>query len=206
VTALALVAMRNPLIRDTVRLREVTIGGRVFETRNDLLYSFPHVVGVKTGHTNGAGWSEVAAVRGRGLTIYATLLGESSEGARDSDLSALLAWGLARYRVVPAVSASRVYAKTVTGYGRSAVALVAPRTLLRVVRVDRPVVEQVVAPAAVSLPVRKGERLGEIRLFARGKLIAASPLVAARAVSRPGLLGRLDWYAGRAFHHFVFWF
>jgi D-alanyl-D-alanine carboxypeptidase (penicillin-binding protein 5/6) len=206
VTALALVAMRNPLVRDTVRLREVTIGGRTFSSRNDLLYSFPRVFGVKTGHTNGAGWSEVAAVRGRGVTIYATLLGEPTQSARDADLSALLAWGLARYRVVPAIGAERIYAKAVTGYGRKPVTLVAPRTLLRVVRIDRTLVEQVVAPAAVSLPVREGERLGEVRIFSRGRLLAASPLVAASSVSRPDFFGRVDWYAGRTVHHLASWF
>lgn len=206
VTALALVAMRNPLVRDTVRLREVTIGGKTFASRNDLLASFPHVFGVKTGHTSGAGWSEVAAVRGRGVTIYATLLGEPTQAARDADLSALLAWGLARYRVAPAVSTERIYAKATTGYGRKPVALVAPRTLLRVVRLDRPLLEQVVAPEVVALPIREGQQLGEVRIFERGKLLAWSPLVATRAVSRPGFFGRVDWYAGRAVHHFTSWF
>jgi D-alanyl-D-alanine carboxypeptidase (penicillin-binding protein 5/6) len=205
VTALALAAMRNPLVRSVVRERQVTIGGRIYGTRNDLLYSFPHVLGVKTGHTSGAGWSEVAAVRGRGVIIYATLLGEPTQAARDADLSALLAWGLARYRVVPAVSDERVYAKAITGYGRKPIALVAPSTLLRVVRIDRTLVEQVVVPSAVSLPVRAGQRLGEVRVFSNGKLLVVAPLVSARTVSRPGLLGRVDWYAGRAAHHFASW-
>jgi D-alanyl-D-alanine carboxypeptidase (penicillin-binding protein 5/6) len=206
VTALALAAMRNPLVRETVRRRNVTVGGHTFSSRNDLLSSFPHVFGVKTGHTSAAGWSEVAAVRGRGLTIYATLLGEPTQAARDADLSALLAWGLARYRVVPAINAERIYAKVRMGYGRKPIALVAPRSLLRVVRLDRTLLEQVVAPPVASLPVREGQRLGEVRIFSRGKLLASSPLVATRSVSRPDFFGRVGWYAGRTVHHFASWF
>ena len=162
--------------------------------------------GVKTGHTSGAGWSEVAAVRGRGVTIYATLLGEPTRAARDADLSALLAWGLARYRVVPAVSGKRVYAKAITGYGRKPIALVAPSTLLRVVRVDRTLVEQVVVPPAVSLPVRRGEPLGQLRVFSGRRLVARQPLVAARTVSKPGLGGRVGFYARRTLSHVGGWF
>jgi hypothetical protein len=82
-------------------------------------------------------------------------------------------------------------------YGKRSLKLVAPRSLLRVVRVDRPLVEEVVAPAAVSLPVERGQPLGEVRVYARGRLIASSPLVAGRSIGRPGLLGRIGWYGER---------
>ena len=48
--------------------------------------SFPGVFGVKTGHTDGAGWSQVAAVRRDGGTIYATILGSPSRTQRNADL------------------------------------------------------------------------------------------------------------------------
>ena len=56
--------------------------------------------------------------------------------------------------------------------------------------------ERVVAPAAVALPIAKGQRLGEVRVYRDGRLIASSPLVASRAVPSPGFLGRVGWYAG----------
>jgi hypothetical protein len=65
-----------------------------------------------------------------------------------------------------------------------------------VVRVRRPLVERVVAPASLDLPVRKGERVGEVRVYAAGKLLGTRPLVAAESVERPGLASRVGWYAG----------
>ncbi len=206
VTLLARVVMRKPAVREIVRERTATIGGgRRLRTWNDLLYSFPGLIGVKTGHTAAAGWSEVAAARGRGVTIYATLLGSRSRGRRNADLAALLAWGLTRYRVVPAISEGRVYASVRTEYGRDPVELVATRPLLRVVRVGRPLVERVVAPAAVALPVARGQRLGEVRVYAGARLLGSRPLVAARSIARPGLRGRVTWYAGRTVHHVWSW-
>ena len=111
VTKLARVAMNDPTVRSIVRLRNAEAAGRHLFTWNDLLGRFPGLIGVKTGHTSAAGWSQVAAARGRGLTVYATILGAPTRSSRNADLSQLLAWGLSRYRVVPLVQEGRVYAR-----------------------------------------------------------------------------------------------
>lgn len=202
VTTLARVAMRSPLVRDVVRRRTETIaGGRRLHTWNDLLASFPGLIGVKTGHTSAAGWCQVAAASGRGVTVYATVLGSPTRAGRNEDLSELLAWGISRYRVAELVEPRRVYARAEAPYGRKALALVAAKPLVRVVRVDRTLVERVVAPAVVELPVRRGQPLGWVRVYDRGRLIAERPLVAARTIERPGLGGRVAWYAERTLHH-----
>ena len=202
VTMLARVAMRRPLVRALVRRRTAAIaGGRSLHTWNDLLGSFPKLIGVKTGHTSAAGWSEVGAARGPGVTIYATVIGSPSRSQRNQDLAALLNWGLAQYRAAALVRVGRVYARAKTQYGRDAVRLVASRRLRRVVRVGRPLVERIVAPAVVRLPVARGQQLGEIRLYEGRRLIGRRSLVAQESISRPGLAGRVGWYAGRTAHH-----
>ena len=206
VTRLARIAMRVPVIRSTVRRTTATIsGGRVLTTWNDLLGRFPGTFGVKTGHTSRAGWSEVAAVRSNHVTIYATLLGGETREGRNADLAALLAWAASRYRVVDLVSHGRVYATAAAPYGRRALSLVAPRTVRRIVRVDRPLVEQVVAPRVISLPVRQGQALGEVRVYAGRRLVVRRPLVASRSIAKPGFFGRTGWYMGRAAHHAWSW-
>ncbi len=201
VTKLARVAMNKPFIRETVRLVSATAAGRQLHTWNDLLTSFPRTIGVKTGHTNGAGWSQVAAARGGGVTMYATLLGGESRDGRNADLAGLLAWGLSRYRTVWAIDGTRVYGTVRTAYGKEGVRLVAAKASLRVIHVERPLVEHVVLAREVELPVRKGQRLGEVRVVDRGSVIARSPLVAASAVEKPGAAARVRFYAGRTLDH-----
>jgi EmrB/QacA subfamily drug resistance transporter len=77
------------------------------------------------------------------------------------------------------------------------VALVPERPLRRAVRIGRPLVERVVAPTVVALPVRKGEQLGVVRVYSRGRLLGERPLVAAESVSAPGLGAKVAWYAKR---------
>src|SRR4029077_3480490 len=80
VAVLAQVAMHSPVVRDIVRKRTDTIedGALRLHTWNDLLGVFPGLIGVKTGHTDAAGWCEVAAARRPGYTIYAVILGSPS--------------------------------------------------------------------------------------------------------------------------------
>ena len=201
VTKLARVAMRNPFIRDTVRLVDTAAAGRRLHTWNDLLSTFPNLFGVKTGHTNAAGWSQVAAARGGGVTIYATLLGGETREGRNTDLTELLAWGLSRYRTVWAIDGGKTYGTVRTAYDKPAVRVVAARPALRIIHVERPLVERVVLPMEAELPVRKGQRLGEVQVLDRGRVIARSALVAADTIERPGRLGRMGFYAGRTLDH-----
>jgi D-alanyl-D-alanine carboxypeptidase (penicillin-binding protein 5/6) len=201
VSRLAQVAMRIPIVRETVDEQSAVIAGdRVLHTWNDLLGVFPGVFGVKTGNTSGAGWCQVAAVRDDGVTIYATILGSPSEARRDADLERLLGYGLAQYRDLDAVATDRVYAEVALPDGRAPLALVAASELDAVARVGTLLTERVVAPASTALPVRAGEALGRIEIFAGGRLVGARALVAARSVGAPDLTARIGWYASRFAH------
>ena len=50
-------------------------GGRTLYAWNDLLKTYPGAIGIKTGHTDLAGWSEIAAAERDGVTMYAVILG-----------------------------------------------------------------------------------------------------------------------------------
>ena len=207
VTTLAEFAMRNPRIRSTVRIRNDTIpGGRHLHTWNDLLGVFKGLYGVKTGHTGTAGWCEVAAVRRNGVTLYTTVLGSPTRSQRNTDLASLLRWGISRYRPVWLVPPGRVYLQASVGYGKGRVPIVAARQVARAVRIDKPLVERVVSPAALGLPVELGQRVGEVRVYSGRKLVARQPLIADRSVAKPGLGGRAGFYAGRTLTHMKDWF
>jgi D-alanyl-D-alanine carboxypeptidase (penicillin-binding protein 5/6) len=189
-------ALGVPFLRDTLGRESVTLpGGRSFPATDDLLSSWAPLVGGKTGHTDDAGWSEAAAARAKGVTVYGTVLGTDSREARNAALRALLVSGLDRYRRVAAVGAGRVYAEAETGYGRPAVEIVAPRAIVRTLLQGTALVERVVVPESVDLPVREGARLGSVDVYAGDRLVASSDLVAGSSISEPGLVRKALWYA-----------
>jgi serine-type D-Ala-D-Ala carboxypeptidase (penicillin-binding protein 5/6) len=207
VTTLARVAMQKPFLRETVRRAQATIaGGRSLYVWNDLLRTFPGLIGVKTGHTSDAGWCQVAAAQGRGVTIYATLLGGPSREERNEDLARLLRFGLSRYRVATLIPRERIYAEAGARWGRGPIELVAKQPARRAVRLGATLVERVVAPRMVALPVRKGQSLGEVRVYRGTRLVARSPLVARSTASTPGWAGRVRWYGKRMAGNVAGWF
>ncbi len=207
VTKLAEFAMRNPRIRSTVRIRNDTIpGGRHLHTWNDLLGVFKGLYGVKTGHTGTAGWCEVAAVRRNAVTLYTTVLGSPTRSQRNTDLASLLRWGISRYRPVWLVPPGHVYLQASVGYGKGSVPIVAAREVARSVRIDKPLVERVVAPGSLDLPVERGQRVGEVRVYSGHRLVARQPLIAERSVAKPGFGGRAGFYASRTLTHVKDWF
>ena len=207
VTRLAEIAMKLPQVRAVVRERTASIsGGRTLHTWNDLLGVFRGVYGVKTGHTSAAGWCQVAAVRRNGVTLYTTVLGSPTRSQRNADLASLLRWGISRYRPAWIVQPQRVYLRAAVGYGKAPVPLVPVRGAVGPVRLDRPLVERVVAPTSLHLPVARGQRAGEVRVYSGKRLIARRALVVQRSVSRPGFGGRVGFYVSRTFHHIGSWF
>jgi D-alanyl-D-alanine carboxypeptidase (penicillin-binding protein 5/6) len=202
VLRLARVVMHNPEIRAIVAERvDVIAGGRILRTWNDLLGTFPGLIGVKTGHTGGAGWCEVAAAQRPGYTIYAVILGSPTRSVRNAALASLLSWGVSRYRVGPVIDSAHAYAVAAPGWGKAKLRLVTRKGLVRAYRIDRALVARIVAPPAVSLPVARGQVLGRIQVWEGKRLLGTRPLVAARSISRPSFAGRMEWYAGRTLHH-----
>ena len=207
VTELARILMQKRVVRQIVAMRDATIaGGRRLHTWNDLLGVFPGVIGVKTGHTTAAGWSEVAAVRGPGVTVYATILGSPIARRGTPTSSELMTWGLARFRVVPVISAGRVYAQAETAYDRGRSASSRPRSIRRAVVVRRPLTQRIVAPTGVELPVRKGaaaRRGARLRPRPPGRALAARR----RALGRRSRTRSTApaWHAGEAAHDMRSW-
>jgi serine-type D-Ala-D-Ala carboxypeptidase (penicillin-binding protein 5/6) len=192
-------AMRKAIVRKLVRRSGGTIGGgRSLYGWNDLLRTYPGVFGVKTGHTGEAGWCQVAVAR-RGRTVaYAVILDSPSRSVRNVDLAELLTYGLDHFGRLSLVESGESYATASVPFEDERVPLIAREEMKALVRLDRPLTRQVVAPLALEPPVERGETLGVIRVTQAGKLVAEVSLVASREVDEPGFGRRLSWYAGRA--------
>lgn len=202
-TALVRYALGIPFLRDAMSRETATLpGGRTLTTTDDLLASWPPLIGGKTGRTVTAGWSQAAAAGKTGVTVYGTVLGSATREARNDALQALLSYGLAQYRRVQVIDHGRVYAEAETGYDQPDVELIAPRTLVRTLRTGKPLVERVVAPRSLELPVAKGDRLGRVEVYDGDRLVAASNLVSADAVPDAGLLAKARWYLTRTAKNF----
>jgi D-alanyl-D-alanine carboxypeptidase (penicillin-binding protein 5/6) len=195
-TALVRFALGIPFIRDALSRETVSLpGGRTFTTTDDLLATWAPLVAGKTGHTRLAGWSQAAAAQRGDTVVYGTVLGSNERGERNAALRDLLQYGLDQYRAVEVIDRARVYATAETGYGRQDVELVAARGAVSPIHVGRSLVERVVAPTALALPVAAGQRIGRVEVYDGDRLVASANLVAAEAVADAGVWAKAKWYA-----------
>jgi D-alanyl-D-alanine carboxypeptidase (penicillin-binding protein 5/6) len=152
--------------------------------RNDLVGRYGFIDGVKTGHTNGAGYVLVGAAHGNGARVVSVVLGTPSIAARDADSLALLRYGVAQFRRVRPVVKGRTYARArVRYYDGQTVRLVAASDAAFTVRRGRPVRTRVMAPSEVEGPLPAGKRVGTVQVLVRGRVERTVPLVTAAPVA-----------------------
>jgi D-alanyl-D-alanine carboxypeptidase (penicillin-binding protein 5/6) len=197
---------RDDFFRRTVNRTSATLKSgareRTVENRNLLVARASWVDGVKTGHTQQAGYVLVGAAHGtgtkRGVRLVSAVMGTSSEAARDQDTLALLQWGLGRFWRVTAVRRNEAMGVSVPiRYRRGAeVDLVAGRTLrLTLRRGERPRTRVAGVPTEVVGPLRKGQRVARIEVLVDGRKVRTVPLVAAAQVPAAGLGQQTkDWF------------
>ncbi|HEU0317728.1 MAG TPA: D-alanyl-D-alanine carboxypeptidase family protein [Solirubrobacteraceae bacterium] len=180
--------LRNPFFARTVARSRATLPtGLTVVNRNDLVGRYAFVVGVKTGHTNQAGYCLVGAGRQDGVNVISVELGDPSEGTRDADTLALLRYGLSLYHTSAAVRPGRVYATLPVG-GRPGerAALVAARGVRLVLRhgARLDVYPTNLAELARG-PLRKGTVLGQLAVMLDGRAVARVPLVTRGPLAAP---------------------
>jgi D-alanyl-D-alanine carboxypeptidase (penicillin-binding protein 5/6) len=201
---MTLILRRNAFLRATVDLAKVTLKSgahpRTFLNRNLLVRSVPDVNGVKTGHTNSAGYILVGSATRAGVTVVSAVLGDPSEAARDSDSLDLLRYGLSRYHVVTAVTKGQVVGQSPLSHRNKHVDLVAGTTVRRTARRgDKLVVTVSGAPTTIDGPLPKGARVGTVTVTQRGRVVARVPLQTADAVDAATFFDRLrDWLGSPA--------
>ncbi|HMJ04394.1 MAG TPA: hypothetical protein VK506_15745 [Conexibacter sp.] len=196
---LAIAARADAFLRQTMDLPYATLrsgdGARTVENRNTLVHQVPWVNGVKTGHTNAAGYVLVASGTRDGLTFVASVLGDPSEAARNADALALLRWAFASYRLAAPVTSGVVYARPAVKHRPDErIDVVAGRSVRELVRRDARVQLVLDVPRELEGPLPRRAVVGNATVRANGRAIARVPLVTAQPVPEVGLLEQ----AGRA--------
>jgi D-alanyl-D-alanine carboxypeptidase (penicillin-binding protein 5/6) len=199
---LTLVLRQRAFFRATTDLATVTLHSgshtRHLVNRNGLVRMVPYVNGVKTGHTNSAGYVLVGSATRSGVTLISAVLGDPSEAQRNEDSLRLLRYGLARYHRVMPVRKGLVVANAALKYRDEKVGLVASRTVRRVARRTERVTTQVIgAPTEIEGPLPAGTSVGTILVHQRGRVVDRVPLVTERAVAAATLGERVGDYLNR---------
>jgi D-alanyl-D-alanine carboxypeptidase (penicillin-binding protein 5/6) len=166
--------------------------------RNLLLFKDPTVDGLKTGHTNAAGYCLVATAKRDFPNVgprrlMAIVLGTSSEIARANEAQKLLNWGYTAFEAVKLFDAGQAVATPAIWKGKaSTVKLGRSNALVVAVPTGSAaqIKTQLARPDPLVAPVTKGQTIGSLKVFRGEQLWVDMPLQALDAVEQAGVFGR----------------
>ena len=161
--------------------------------RNRLLWLDPTVDGVKTGHTEAAGYCLIASSRRSGRRMLSVLLGSTSEAARAQESQKLLNWGFQFFDSVKLFSNNEVVRTLDVWKGslRQVKAGVRGDLFVTVPKGEGGKLKaELVSQQPLVAPLAQGQRVGTVRVSLDGKPLAEYPLVALETVGPAGILGR----------------
>ena len=161
--------------------------------RNRLLWTDPYVDGVKTGHTEAAGWCLVASARRGDRRLVSVVLGASSDSSRAAESQKLLNWGfqafdtVALYQSGKPVTTLRVWKGAKHDVNAGFVAdryLTLPKGKADKLALTLESKEPLIAP------VLNGQPVGVVKVALEGQPVAQFPMIALEEVPLDNLWGR----------------
>jgi D-alanyl-D-alanine carboxypeptidase (penicillin-binding protein 5/6) len=162
--------------------------------RNRLLWIDTSVDGVKTGHTEAAGYCLVASSRRGGRRLLSVLLGSTSEATRAQESLKLLNWGYQFFdsvKLSPANNAVKSL-EVWKGAARTVKVGVGSDLFVTVPKGEQDKLKaELVSQQPLVAPLAKGQSVGVLRVTYDGKPHGEYPLVALEPVPVAGLFGRM---------------
>jgi D-alanyl-D-alanine carboxypeptidase (penicillin-binding protein 5/6) len=173
--------------------RVFTWNGIEQQNRNPLLYRDIGADGLKTGHTEAAGYGLTASAVRDGRRLILVVNGLDSMRARGEESERLLDWGFREFKNLSLFEAGEAVTQADVWFGESdRVSLVAERdvvvTLPRNARDELKVT--VLYEGPIPAPIEAGAPLGTLKIEAPGIESLSIPLQAEIAVARQGVVGR----------------
>jgi D-alanyl-D-alanine carboxypeptidase (penicillin-binding protein 5/6) len=172
--------------------------------RNLLLFRDASVDGLKTGHTQAAGYCLVASAKREfpnvgARRLLSVVLGADSENARANESQKLLNWGYSAFDAVKLFDANQAVVTPSIWKGKESVVKLGSLRPLVVAVPSGSAAQlktQVVRPDPLVAPFAKGQAVGSLKVMQGEKPLFEVPLVVLEPVEQAGVLGRA-WDAVR---------
>ena len=178
----------------TYKEREFTFSGIRQLNRNKLLWRDESVDGVKTGHTDSAGFCLISSAQRNDMRLIAVVSGSESEDERLIASQRLLEYGFRFYATQKLVSQeTKVTSAKVWGGKTNEVALgstkdinlTLPRSEFKNIKANYQFNDNLQAPIEI------GQMIGSIEFTSNDRVVLSSPLVAIETVEAKGFFGML---------------
>lgn len=200
-TATDLALLATALIRDFpaeyqryYSVKEYTYNNITQSNRNRLLWLDPYVDGMKTGHTESAGYCLISSAKREGVRRVAVVLGAPTDAARATESQKLLNFGFQLfdttllYKKGQPVKTLKVWKgaeDVVAATAQKDFYVTLPKGDAKQLKAEVTSLQPLIAP------IKQGQEIGKIQLKLNDQVIQTLPLVAQKTVETAGIFGRI---------------
>lgn len=188
--------------------KEFTFNGIRQTNRNGLLWDNSlNVDGIKTGHTDKAGYNLVASATEGQMRLISAVMGGRTFKSRETESKKLLTWGFRFFETVNPLKAGKEFASEPVWFGDNDRAslgvdkdlyLTIPRGRMKDLKAS-----YVLNSTELHAPLQKNQVVGTINFQLDGKTIDQRPLVVLQEIPEGNFFGKIIDYIKLMFHH---WF
>lgn len=162
--------------------------------RNPLLYSMPDADGLKTGHTEEAGFCLTASVKRGDRRLIGVMTGMKSNKERSEETEKIMSWGFREfdnYKVFKQYQ--RIVSVPVYMGEQKNIDLVPDRDVIMTIARSKAKDTKLTAvyDSPVKAPIQQGDKLGEVKIEIPGEKAVTVPLYADHSVRKRGFWGRI---------------
>jgi len=166
--------------------------------RNRLLWRDSSVDGLKTGHTNAAGYCLVSSAKRRDMRLISVVMGTDSEKARARETQKLLSYGFRHYDTKTIYSTGDIIkenAKVWYGEDEFLNLTIAENVTLTLPRgAQKNLSANILVDEQIKAPITAGQELGRLQVSLNDEILIDTALVAEKDVAESGLFSRfVDW-------------
>ncbi len=187
-------AMKLPEFQRVVSIRKLKLAerkdrpARTLKSTNQLLRTYPGIVGGKTGFTDDAKYALVATAQRDDVKLTAVILGAPNSGKRFKTSARLLDWGFKHLRPQTLTTPTETVGAVALSANpsRSVPARFAEETSMTLFDLDGPVTRKLQLAAQLPLPIFEGQPVGTVRLMQGERVLATATAVAALDVASVG--------------------
>jgi D-alanyl-D-alanine carboxypeptidase (penicillin-binding protein 5/6) len=172
-----------------------TMGGNAITqaNRDPLLGRVAGADGLKTGHTEEAGYGFTGSAEQNGRRLVMVMAGLNSSNARAEESVKFMNWGFRAWQAKPVVAKGKKVADAEVQMGSSSsVGLIAPRqlTVTLPAGLDPAISGKVVYQGPIKAPIKAGQHIADLVVTSPDMPAQRLPLVADKDVSEAGFFGR----------------
>ncbi len=178
----------------TYKEKEFTFSGIRQLNRNKLLWRDDSVDGVKTGHTESAGYCLISSAKRNHMRLIAVVAGSPSENERLISSQRLLEYGFRFFATQKLISKdSEITTAKVWGGKMDEVALGTKEDIL--LTLPRSDFKNIKAnynfKNNIQAPISNGDVIGDIEFISDNRVVLSAPLVAIESIEAKGFFGRI---------------